>query len=51
MEENGEIRIITEPITRNEARTIGSKWYQELVKGVVDFGVLISIQIKMVMNL
>ena len=35
-EETGEIRIITEPITRDEAREIGKSWYQELVKGVVD---------------
>ncbi len=35
-EETGGIRIITEPITRDEARTVGKKWYQELVKGVVD---------------
>jgi hypothetical protein len=30
------IKIVREPITRQEAQEIGKKWYPELVKGVVD---------------
>ncbi len=35
-EKLNQIRILSEPIGRDEAREIGKPWYQELVKGVVD---------------
>lgn len=36
MQKQGEIQILTEPITRDGAREIGQHWYAEMVKGVVD---------------
>lgn len=32
----GEIVIVSEPITKDEARAIGNPWYEDMVKGVVD---------------
>ena len=36
MSDQPEIKLIIEPISREEARQIGEPWYTELVKGVVD---------------
>ncbi len=36
MQQNGEIQVLIEPITRDVAREIGKHWYADMIKGVVD---------------